>query len=427
MLPTYHMNNFKPWAPPNRRPSAQHKSSNLCSTKTQNLPWNTLTPPKHELPARPPVEVCVSTNAGIQPNLSSSQCQPRDTTAPEPHTYPETPQHDKNPNDLVPCLKDVDIISCCELQDSTGTPTKPPSLIQGDSGEATLSFPSVSGSDDSLEEFFRLPDAQDDSPIDPAILAHYGSWENVNLQPSVPEVADSIIGPGTICLYPDPPPVLYSPPPGHCQDSSRRASDQNGSTQTSDHALTHDSQQLHPSQQGTSLEASYANNAHGNHRVCEEPKSLKRKRQQPDRQTRKRPRACTASPSKDDSFTAIRSHFVSLPLNDRLQFLSWLFEGALQHCMSDLSPTVCKQGDARATSCSIPQDTTQQIIRKEPRRSSRRGMAWSTEEGSLLLKLRKVEKRPWAEVTRLFSEKYPGRTRGAIQVYWSTTLSKKRD
>jgi chitinase len=54
-------------------------------------------------------------------------------------------------------------------------------------------------------------------------------------------------------------------------------------------------------------------------------------------------------------------------------------------------------------------------------------MPWSTEEADLLLRLRREEKRPWAEVTRLFSEEFPGRSPGAIQVYWSTNLSKRED
>ncbi|KAL4923024.1 SANT/Myb-like DNA-binding domain-containing protein [Aspergillus undulatus] len=418
MLPIFHMNNFKPWAPPHRRPFMQHKSSNPCSPRTQNAPGSTLPPPKHHLPARPPAEVCVSTNAGIRPcpSPSSSQCQPRETTAPEPHRYSEMTGHDKNPNDLAPHLKDADMVSRCELRDNTGTPTEPPPLFRGDSAADGLSSPSVSNSDDR------------DTPIDPAILAYHGSWEDVNIQLSVPEVADSLIDSGTICSYPDPPPILHSPS-GHYQDSSKRAGGQNGSTQTSGHPYTHDGHQLRPSQQGTSPDASYANGARENHHVCGDSKSPKRKTRQSDRKARKRPRACSTSPPKNDSFTAIRSHFVSIPLNDRLQFLSWLFEGALQHCMSDSSPTVCKDRDARATSCSSPQNKTQQssIVCREARGSSRRGMPWSTEEEGLLLKLRKDEERPWAEITRLFSEKYPGRTQGAIQVYWSTTLSKKED
>ncbi|KAL5333657.1 hypothetical protein BJX70DRAFT_392006 [Aspergillus crustosus] len=402
MLPTFHINNFKPWALSHQKPFLQHKSSNPCSTRTQNpprpkdchdSPRSTLPPPKHHLPARPPAEVCVSSNA--------------------------TPKPDRNPNDLAPHIKEADTISRSYFQDSTGTPTEPPSLFRRDSAEAGLSSPSVSGSDDSLEEFFKLSDAQDNPPIDPAILADHGLWEDVNLQLSVPEVAGSFIDSGTICSYPDPPPVLHSPP-GYYQVSSKR---------TSGHPYIHDGQQLRPSQQGTSPDASYANDARGNHHVCGDSQSLKRKTQQPVKRVRKRPRARSMTPSRDDSFTAVRSYFVSLPLNDRLQFLSWLFEGALQNCMSDFSPTVCEDREARATSCLSPQDETQQslIVCREARGSSRRGMPWSAEEEGLLLKLRKDEERPWAEVTRLFSEEYPGRTRGAIQVYWSTTLSKKDD
>ncbi|KAL4866862.1 hypothetical protein BDV12DRAFT_187077 [Aspergillus spectabilis] len=392
MLPIFHMNNFKPTQNP-PRPKDCHGS-----------PRSTLPPPKRHLPARPPAEVCVSTNAVIRPcpSPSGSQCQPRETIAPEPHAYSETPKPDRNPNDLAPHIKEADTISRCDFQDSTGTPTEPPSLFRRDSAEAGLSSPSVSGSDYSLEEFFRLSDAQDNPPIDPAILADHGLWEDVNLQLSVPEGAGSLIDSGTICSYPDPPPVLHSPP-GYYQDSSKR---------TSGHPYIHDGQQLRPSQQGTSPDASYANDARGNHHVCGDSQSLKQKTQQPVKRVRKRPRARSMTPSRDDSFTAVRSYFVSLPLNDRLQFLSWLFEGALQHCMSDFSPT-------------SPQQSS--IVCREARGSSRRGMPWSAEEEGLLLKLRKDEERPWAEVTRLFSEEYPGRTRGAIQVYWSTTLSKKDD
>lgn len=51
-------------------------------------------------------------------------------------------------------------------------------------------------------------------------------------------------------------------------------------------------------------------------------------------------------------------------------------------------------------------------------------MPWSTEEVDHLLTMRKNENWPWT-VTRLFSDKYPGRSSGAIQVFWSTTLNKE--
>jgi chitinase len=53
-------------------------------------------------------------------------------------------------------------------------------------------------------------------------------------------------------------------------------------------------------------------------------------------------------------------------------------------------------------------------------------MPWSAEEADLLVKLRKDEGRTWSEVTRVFSKQYPGRSRGAIQVFWCTTLNKKK-
>ncbi|KAL2812131.1 hypothetical protein BDW59DRAFT_44464 [Aspergillus cavernicola] len=242
----------------------------------------------------------------------------------------------------------------------------------------------------------------------------------MDLQLSVPQVTDNLIDSETICPYPDPPPVLHNTP-GYYQDSSKRASGQNGSTQTSDRPHIHDSQQ------DTGPDASYPSGARGNHHVSGESTGTKRKTQQSDKGARKRSRAPSTLQSRGYSFPALRSHFVSLPLDERLQFISWLFEGALPRCMSDHSPTASEQGESRATSRSTLPDVIEQARQgsTEVQGSSRKGMKWSSEESDLLLKLRKDEKQPWADITRLFSEEYPGRSQGAIQVYWSTTLSKK--
>ncbi|KAE8377790.1 hypothetical protein BDV26DRAFT_262939 [Aspergillus bertholletiae] len=50
---------------------------------------------------------------------------------------------------------------------------------------------------------------------------------------------------------------------------------------------------------------------------------------------------------------------------------------------------------------------TQWSDSSEPR-SSRKGLPWSSKETGLLLRLRRDEKRPWSEVTRLFSDQFPG-------------------
>ncbi len=438
MLPAFHINSFKPWAPPaSRKPFPPRKSPKPCSPRTQNLRRSkpchdsfpsTLPPPKHHLPARPPAEVCVPTNADTQPcpPPSSSQFQPRDVTAPEPYTHSETPSHaTASSNNSAPHISEPDMITRCGLQDNTGIPTEPPPF-RGDFAGDGLSSPSISSSSDSLEELLRLSDTQDDIPIDPVILANHESWEDIDLQLSVPPAVDSIIDSEAICSYPDPPPVLHGPP-GHHRDSNQRTSSQNGNTQTSDHPHIHDGQQLRASQHDASPGASYPNGAVGNHRVSGHCTGTKRKTRHSDEGARKRSRA--PSPSGVDSFTALRSHFVSLPIDERLQFLSWLFEGALPRCLSDFSTTVCEAGDVRKTS-RLSTSSSYGIEQDrhdcgEGKGSLRKSKKWSSEEANLLLELRGDGKRPWTEVTRLFSEQYPGRSPGAIQVYWSTTLSKK--
>lgn len=98
------------------------------------------------------------------------------------------------------------------------------------------------------------------------------------------------------------------------------------------------------------------------------------------------------------------------------------------HCMSGSSLTACEDGHALATSHSNPAHEIKQTWKgsTETQASSRKHTPCPMEEADLLLKLRKDECRPWSEATRLFSEQYPGRSLGAIQVYWSTTLQNRK-
>jgi hypothetical protein len=132
-------------------------------------------------------------------------------------------------------------------------------------------------------------------------------------------------------------------------------------------------------------------------------------------------------PPREDPFTALQSHFMSLPLDDRLQFLSWLFEGALSRCMSDTLQMACEEGEARATGrlSTRPEMEPSPVVCRRVQGGSRKGMPWSAEEAGLLVKLRKDEGRTWSEVARVFSKEYPGRSQGAIQVSWSAALNKK--
>jgi hypothetical protein len=59
-------------------------------------------------------------------------------------------------------------------------------------------------------------------------------------------------------------------------------------------------------------------------------------------------------------------------------------------------------------------------------RYSRKGLSWSHEEIDLLVKLRERDKLAWSEVTEQFGQKFPGRSQGSLQVYWSTKLGKRQ-
>ena len=248
------------------------------------------------------------------------------------------------------------------------------------------------------------------------------------------------------------------------------------------------------------------------------------------------------SSRKTFSFSSLRSYFLAMPAEERLQFLSWLFEGSLQHCVSP-STSVCNAAVSNYTtyshedivhSCTYqnsngqpaemqdfpphhastlelahgggpseeevcrPVDDDQleyevdKILRHredahgaisylvkwkgyeeleatwEPYGAlqdttalenyelrlaiaaedafgasncssdpaarpaysgkntrlvggrTRKGQTYEVEETRLLKKLKIDEQLPWSEVYRRFTKKFPGRTLGSMQVYWST-------
>ena len=436
MLPTFPINNFKPWAP--HPTKLLHRTPSIRSLRTPNspqpksshiLPQSTLPLPTHHLPARPPVEVCMNVSANSQPHTpSSSETQKREISRleSEQSSFPEISEYDTASRNSVPHFPAADANHCCNSQGNTESPAEPPAF-RGDYTASGLSSPSISSSNDSIEEFLRLSEAQGDNiPIDPVILADIEGWEDLDLQPHAPQ-ADTLITTEKACPYPDPPTILYSPI-SHSRDPDERVGGEDSDTQTSDcdHLPTNSHHQVHTC--STNPKVSLPRGVPGNNNAAK-PGSRKRKVQQSDRKDPKRRRARSGLRLQEDSFTALQSHFMSLPLDDRLQFLSWLFKDALSCCMSDTLLPACEGREARATCRSSPQHEMEQnpgACRKD-QRSSRKRMPWSTEEADLLLRLRREEKRPWAEVTRLFLEEFPGRSPGAIQVYWSTNLSKKKD
>ncbi|KAJ6103631.1 hypothetical protein N7486_003853 [Penicillium sp. IBT 16267x] len=133
------------------------------------------------------------------------------------------------------------------------------------------------------------------------------------------------------------------------------------------------------------------------------------------------------TPSEDANLPLLPtlcSQFLATLLDGRLEFLSWLFEGALARCTSAF-PTAPTPSLDRAQSkgprhrqAQHPVTTTSETGRL----SFRRRRLWGPEEIELLVQLRKVEKRSWSDVVKRFTEQFPGRTAGSIQVYWSTNL-----
>lgn len=86
--------------------------------------------------------------------------------------------------------------------------------------------------------------------------------------------------------------------------------------------------------------------------------------------------------------------------------------------------TTCEDGDGWSTK--PPRHLRSRDDRNKAQRKPRRSLPWSSEEVDFLRELRSDEQRPWSEVTRLFSDRYPGRSSGAIQVYWCTSGRQKR-
>jgi hypothetical protein len=112
-------------------------------------------------------------------------------------------------------------------------------------------------------------------------------------------------------------------------------------------------------------------------------------------------------------FTGLLSYLSRMPIEDRLQFVSWFCEGALTQIMPDpslaLSPTPA---------------STAERSRKSGWSSSkpRENKPWKPEEKALLRQLKKEEQLSWSAIEKRFAEKFPERRIGAIQVHWYTKL-----
>jgi hypothetical protein len=125
---------------------------------------------------------------------------------------------------------------------------------------------------------------------------------------------------------------------------------------------------------------------------------------------------------KNVSFPTVRAQFSALPVEERLQFLTWLFEGALSHCVATRAYTDVVSASRCASSqdvdmtydCDQPSSSTELVEAQQP--PSRKGLAWSVEEYCLLVNLREEQNLAWSEVTRLFARNFPGRSKGSTGI-----------
>ncbi|ODH50529.1 hypothetical protein GX48_03347 [Paracoccidioides brasiliensis] len=277
------------------------------------------------------------------------------------------------------------------------------------------SSPSTASSDGSLEEFLRLPVLQSNIPIDPEILADVRPWETSNLHQPVRR-GDSFAIPKATCPYPEPPLSMFCDAPYYHQGSEERFSSWNGNAQMEDGLHIQDHQQLYPSQHRTEADVPCSSGVDED--SGGEPfKSLKRGAQELEERAMKRPRLASASLAGEDSFTALRSHFLSLRLDERLQFLSWLFEGALASCTPDSNKSM-------RPAISDSRKEIEQTWHDHSKRRKAHGdkmWRWSPEDDARLLSMTQ-DRRPWPEIERCFLE----RTESALRQRQSTLRRNRR-
>ncbi|GLA44460.1 hypothetical protein AnigIFM63309_003364 [Aspergillus niger] len=271
--------------------------------------------------------------------------------------------------------------------------------------QVTASSPSTLNSEHSPPSF----DVHNDIPVDPVILADDRPWMIGELQSMHPE--NHLIDSETNFLYPDPPVALCDTSVYHSdsntqaerQDSDLRSVSPHGRGHTRtpyDNAEANVPSRDSPPESSTSSQRS---------------KLRKRKPQPSGNQPSKRARHPISGPEEDTSSSALCTHYLSASADEQLQFLSWLFQGAARHTFVELGPEMSTDKREKPAG-----EMDHPSSRLEQRGTSRRGKKWSAEEVAYLQELRSDKSKSWSEVTRLFSIRYPGRSRGSIQVYWST-------
>ncbi|CAG8205534.1 unnamed protein product [Penicillium salamii] len=355
--------------------SATPSPSNLSNPISETQETYASRLERHPLPVRPPTEVCF--NGGPQPNAQITRHEPEILEKTSP-TYP-------GPNAF-------DFEDSLYLNDPSnvgdGDHTMTREQIVPDSEHQSLSFDS-SGSELAFtpeqHSQFEVPEI----PLESSIQAGHFA-KDLTIDPAIPDDNRSR---DVELAQTTPTTTIAAAIPRRIPDEHSRSPVRNAHH----HSRQHDPQRPV--------------------KVGQLPAKISKVSVVVDNRPKKRARWSTLELGrKNVSLPAFRAQFSALPAEERLQFLSWLFEGALSHCIHT---------PPRRDTVPTPRSQHTSIIAQaiDAGLSSRKGLPWCEEEARLLVKL-KEENLAWSEVTERFGQKFRGRSQGSLQVYWSTKLRK---
>ncbi|KAH3451361.1 hypothetical protein KXV78_000353, partial [Aspergillus fumigatus] len=173
--------------------------------------------PKHQLPARPPAEVCIHASAVTPSGTSRDPQSPsresfRLHSATTPARTPAISSDPQHAERLEQSLRNEpgpssapDLATSRRVHDAIDASIDAPFFPED--ALRYISSPSVSSSDESWQEFPQAADEQNDILIDPVILTNNGPWETEDECQHIHADGDAVNS-ETICQYPDPPLLL---------------------------------------------------------------------------------------------------------------------------------------------------------------------------------------------------------------------------
>ncbi|KAJ5588791.1 hypothetical protein N7537_011469 [Penicillium hordei] len=428
---SFRLESFRPWNPFQDKAQPLRDSLDICRypspvsmtptpppsnpvdpvSKSQNL--HAHEPGRHPLPARPPLEVCM--DDGLHSDAQPTRHEPENlsfTTLTSPHAETFDSEDVLQLQDL-PSTEDID---SAPIPDNgcLGAEHRSPGFESSDLDPGVIvgQHAQALGSSNHI----RTGDLLGNEAIDPAILSDHGCPDSEHIQ-----ATDNIT---SVATHLD-----------ECPSNCSRFPNRDPSFQRSGHntkeTVDHD-RQSSKVQKFSPTGKRKANN------------SSSRPTRGPGR-------------GKNGSFPAVRAQFSALSVEDRLQFLSWLFEGALSHCVSTRANTDATSGSRSIPSQHVdisydyPSSNTQlvdtqstptrkglptphyedkigsQDSKQPPQKGSRARKTTGpsrllSKDDKLLIELKEERSLPWKRI----AEYFPGKSEGSLQVRYCTRLKGRK-